>query len=168
MVTAAVSRARLIAETVLDPELPLLTLADLGVLREVSDVDGHVVVTITPTYSGCPAMQTMRDDLQHALGDAGFADAEVRTSLAPAWSTDWITDAGRDKLAAGGIAPPGRAPAPRSGPVPLTLQPIAPAVPCPLCGSRDTVETSRFGATSCKALRRCRSCGEPYEHIKEF
>lgn len=166
--TASASRAREIAETVLDPELPLLTLADLGVLREVFEVDGRVVVTITPTYSGCPAMHTMRDDLERSLRAAGFTDVAVRTSLAPAWSSDWITDAGRAKLAAAGIAPPGPAPGSRTGPVPLVLQPIRRGVPCPRCRSTGTVETSRFGATACKALRRCRSCGEPYEHVKEI
>jgi ring-1,2-phenylacetyl-CoA epoxidase subunit PaaD len=157
-----------VAETVTDPELPMLTLADLGVLRDVSEMDGRVVVSITPTYSGCPAMDTMRDDLVHALECAGYSDVEVRTVLRPPWSTDWISAPGRRKLAAAGIAPPGTAPASDGGPVPLTLGPPVREVRCPLCGSADTVEVSRFSATACKALRRCRSCAEPFEHVKEI
>lgn len=159
--------AREVAETVTDPELPMLTLADLGVLREVREEDGRVVVSITPTYTGCPAMDTMRDDLVHALRQAGFPDVEVRTVLRPAWSSDWITEEGRRKLAEAGIAPPGRAPR-RSGPVPLRLAPPAARVRCPRCGSADTEEVSRFGATACKALRRCRACHEPFEYVKEI
>ncbi|HST65828.1 MAG TPA: 1,2-phenylacetyl-CoA epoxidase subunit PaaD [Mycobacteriales bacterium] len=154
------------AEAVTDPELPMLTLADLGVLRGVrTEADGTVVVEITPTYSGCPAMGVMRADLVHALHRAGFPDVSVRTVLAPAWSSDWITPEGRRKLAAGGIAPPGPAPA-RTGPIPLLLGTRRTA-DCPLCGSADTEELSEFGATACKALRRCRACGEPFEHVKE-
>ncbi|WP_326955517.1 1,2-phenylacetyl-CoA epoxidase subunit PaaD [Amycolatopsis sp. NBC_01286] len=159
--------ASLVAATVTDPELPMLTLADLGVLRSVSEVDGRVVVAITPTYTGCPAMDTMRDDLEHALLGAGYADVEIRTQLAPSWTSDWITSEGRRKLAEAGIAPPGAAPR-RSGPIPLTLSAPVSSVPCPLCGSTDTEEQSRFGATACKALRRCRSCQEPFEHVKEI
>jgi len=162
MVTAAA-----VAATVTDPELPMLTLADLGVLRSVSESEGRVVVAITPTYTGCPAMDTMRDDLEHALVDAGFADVEIRTQLSPAWTSDWISASGREKLAAAGIAPPGAAPR-RSGPVPLTLSAPVSRVLCPLCGSADTEEQSRFGATACKALRRCRACLEPFEHVKEI
>jgi ring-1,2-phenylacetyl-CoA epoxidase subunit PaaD len=162
MVTAAA-----VAATVTDPELPMLTLADLGVLRSVSEEAGRVVVAITPTYTGCPAMDTMRDDLEHALLAAGFSDVEIRTQLAPAWTSDWISPSGREKLAAAGIAPPGAAPR-RSGPIPLTLSAPVSAVRCPLCGSPDTEEQSRFGATACKALRRCRACLEPFEHVKEI
>lgn len=160
--------ARAVAETVTDPELPMLTLADLGVLREVSEADGRVVVAITPTYTGCPAMDTMRDDLVRTLTDAGYGDVEVRTVLRPAWSSDWITDAGKRKLTAAGIAPPGTAPRYAHGPIPLTLEPPARRVSCPLCGSADTDEVSRFGATACRALRRCRACDEPFEHVKEI
>jgi len=160
--------ARAIAETVRDPELPMLTLADLGVLREVSESDGSVTVSITPTYTGCPAMDTMRDDLVHALRGAGYERVEVRTVLQPAWSTDWITESGRRKLAEAGIAPPGSAPRRTSGPIPLTLGPPARRVCCPRCGSADTELVSRFGATACKSLRRCSSCGEPFEHVKEI
>ncbi len=166
--TAVRTDPRAVAETVTDPELPALTLADLGVLRDVREQDGTVVVEITPTYSGCPAMGVMRADLLHALHRAGFADVEVRTVLSPAWSTDWITEAGRHKLAAAGIAPPGRAPVRGPGPIPLQLGPTRRTASCPLCGSADTEETSEFGATACKALRRCRNCGEPFEHVKEI
>jgi ring-1,2-phenylacetyl-CoA epoxidase subunit PaaD len=160
---------RSVAETVTDPELPMLTLADLGVLREVrTEAGGAVVVEITPTYSGCPALGTMRADLVRALHAAGFRDVDVRTVLSPAWSTDWISDAGRAKLAAGGIAPPGRAPARSPGPVPLQLGPSRRTAACPQCGSPDTVEQSEFSGTACKALRRCRACGEPFEHLKEI
>ena len=158
-----------VAARVTDPELPMVTLADLGVLRSVRiDDDGAVIVEITPTYTGCPAMGVMRADLVHALHRAGFGDVEVRTVLSPAWSTDWISDEGRRKLAAGGIAPPGKAPVRTSGPVPLNLGPTRRTASCPLCGSADTEELSEFGATACKALRRCRSCREPFEHLKEI
>ncbi|MQA60672.1 MAG: phenylacetate-CoA oxygenase subunit PaaJ [Actinophytocola sp.] len=160
--------ARAVAETVTDPELPMLTLADLGVLREVTESEGAVVVTITPTYTGCPAMDTMRDDLVRELHAAGYHDVDVRTVLHPAWSTDWITDAGRRKLAEAGIAPPGSAPKRAAGPIPLTLGPPVRRVRCPRCDSPDTDEISRFSATACKALRRCRACSEPFEHFKEF
>ncbi|TKG70762.1 1,2-phenylacetyl-CoA epoxidase subunit PaaD [Prauserella endophytica] len=159
--------AQAVASRVTDPELPMLTLADLGVLREVSEEDGKVVVAITPTYSGCPAMDTMRDDLVHALRAAGYAEVEVRTVLRPAWSSDWITEDGRRKLAEAGISPPGAAPR-RSVPVPLTLGPPARRVRCPRCGSAETERLSEFGATACKALHRCRACREPFEHVKEI
>jgi ring-1,2-phenylacetyl-CoA epoxidase subunit PaaD len=158
-----------VAATVTDPELPTLTLADLGVLRDVRvEDDGTVVVEITPTYTGCPAMGVMRADLVHALHRAGFADVDVRTVLSPAWTTDWITEAGRRKLAEAGIAPPGEAPVRSPGPVPLQLGPTHRSASCPLCGSADTEELSEFGATACKALRRCRACREPFEHVKEI
>ena len=158
---------RAVAETVTDPELPMLTLADLGVLRDVRVSGDTVVVEITPTYSGCPAMGVMRADLVHALHAAGFGAVDVRTVLAPPWSTDWITAEGRRKLAEAGIAPPGPAPARGPGPVPLELGAGRRAA-CPLCGSADTEEISEFGSTACKALRRCRSCREPFEHVKEI
>jgi ring-1,2-phenylacetyl-CoA epoxidase subunit PaaD len=165
---APAAHARAIAETVTDPELPLLTLADLGVLRDVRIVKGTVVVEITPTYTGCPAMGVMRADLVHALHSAGFPDVDVRTVLSPAWTTDWITADGHRKLAAAGIAPPGKAPTRSAGPIPLQLGPPRRTVACPLCGSADTEEISEFSATACKALHRCRSCREPFEHVKEI
>ena len=153
-----------VAASVTDPEMPMLTLEDLGVLRSVSEEDGRVVVTITPTYSGCPAMATMRDDLVHRLADAGF-EAEVRVSLSPAWSSDWITPAGRESLARYGISPPGAVP---TGPVALSLLPTRRALSCPRCGSSEVELTSEFGPTACKALYRCTSCLEPFEHVKEI
>ncbi|NKZ07827.1 1,2-phenylacetyl-CoA epoxidase subunit PaaD [Actinomadura latina] len=159
--------ARAIAETVTDPELPMLTLAELGVLRDVTEDTGRVEVTITPTYTGCPALDTMRADLRSRLADAGYTDVQVRTVLHPPWTTDWISDAGRRKLHEAGIAPPGAAPHRPSGPIPLSLGPTR-RVRCPRCGSADTVELSRFGATACKSLRRCDACREPFEHFKEI
>lgn len=161
------ARARRVAERVPDPELPMLTLADLGVLRGVEvGADGTVVASLTPTYSGCPAMAEMRADVAARLREAGYERVEIRTVLDPPWSSDWITESGRRKLTEYGIAPPG--PAPRGGPVPLVLSPSRPAVPCPRCGSAETEETSRFAATSCKALWRCRACREPFEYVKEI
>ncbi|AZQ32973.1 phenylacetate-CoA oxygenase subunit PaaJ [Streptomyces cyaneochromogenes] len=161
-------RARHVAEQVPDPELPMLTLADLGVLRGVElTEDGTVVARLTPTYSGCPAMAEMRADVAARLRDAGYERVEIRTVMDPPWTSDWITPAGRRKLAEHGIAPPG--PAPRgAGPVPLVLSPTRHTVSCPRCGSADTEETSRFAATSCKALWRCRACREPFEYVKEI
>jgi ring-1,2-phenylacetyl-CoA epoxidase subunit PaaD len=166
-----VPAARQIAEAVADPELPMLTLADLGILRDVSLDSGRIVVTITPTYSGCPALREIARDLQHQLSQAGFAGAAVRTQLAPAWTSDWITPEGHRKLRAAGIAPP--RPAPGSlragGPVPLNLTATPRGgVTCPRCGSPDTVQTAAFGATACKALLRCNTCREPFEYVKEF
>jgi ring-1,2-phenylacetyl-CoA epoxidase subunit PaaD len=159
-------RARHIAAQVPDPEMPMLTLADLGVLREVEvSEDGTVVASLTPTYSGCPAMAEMRAEVAARLTDAGYARVEIRTVLTPPWSSDWITPAGRAKLAEHGIAPPGAAP---RGPMVLTLSPTRRTVPCPRCGATDTEETSHFAATSCKALWRCRTCREPFEYVKEI
>ena len=155
-----------VAASVLDPEVPVLTIADLGILRDVEDTGDGVVVTITPTYSGCPAMATMRDDLVHRLRDAGYADVRVRVELTPAWSSDWISAEGRRKLAEHGISPPGAAPT--AGPVVLNLLPTRRAIACPRCGSADVELTSEFGATACKALYRCTTCLEPFEHVKEI
>lgn len=156
---------RTAVEDVPDPEIPVVTIADLGILRDVSvRDDGHVTVTITPTYSGCPAMDAIRADVAVRLHDAGYRDVTIETVLAPAWTTDWITDRGRQRLEEYGIAPPtGHRPAGRAatGPVPLDL-----TVRCPWCGSSDTRELSRFGSTSCKALWRCQNCREPFDHFK--
>ncbi|GIE48803.1 phenylacetate-CoA oxygenase subunit PaaJ [Amorphoplanes nipponensis] len=160
--------AAAVAARVTDPEMPMLTLADLGILRAVDESADGVVVTITPTYSGCPAMQTIRDDLTAALREAGYPRVEVRTVLTPAWTTDWISAAGRDKLAAAGISPPGAAPRRAAGPVPLTLAPSRRAVSCPQCGHPDTEEIAAFSATACRSLRRCPVCREPFEHVKEI
>jgi ring-1,2-phenylacetyl-CoA epoxidase subunit PaaD len=159
-----VSGARAAVASVVDPEIRAVTIEELGILRDVREEPGggRVTVTITPTYSGCPAMDVIRADIRAALRAAGHPDTEVVTVLRPAWTTDDITESGRAKLAAAGIAPPGPA-GPGSGPtrVPLTL-----TVRCPHCGSAHTEEISRFGSTACKALWRCRGCAEPFEHIK--
>jgi len=159
--------AREAAAAVPDPELPMLTVADLGILRDVTAEGDAVVVTITPTYSGCPAMREIAHDLRARLGLAGFADVTVRTALAPAWTSDWITAEGRRKLREAGVAPPGPAPAVPSGPVALTLGLAGrEAVSCPRCGSADTTRTAAFSGTACKALYRCQACREPFEHVK--
>lgn len=157
-----------VAAMVPDPELPMVTLADLGILRSVEQQDGTVTVTITPTYSGCPAMREIAHDLRHQLTRAGFADVTVKTSLAPAWSSNWITDAGRAKLADAGIAPPNPAGPRAAGPIPLSLTVRRRTVACPRCASTDTRETSAFSATACKALYRCDACDEPFEYVKEI
>ncbi len=160
-------RARTIAASVTDPEMPMLTLEDLGVLRSVSlDQDGTTIVTITPTYSGCPAMATMRDDLVHRLEDQGMR-AVVRVSLSPAWSSDWITPRGRQTLVDHGISAPSRT-RQKVGPVAISLLPTRRELACPRCGSADVGLTSEFGPTACKAIYRCASCLEPFEHVKEI
>ena len=163
--------ARRVAGAVLDPEVPVLTIEDLGVLRDLTiDAGGAVEVTITPTYSGCPAMDAIRADIVVALAAHGYHDVAVRTELAPAWTTDWMSEDGRRKLREYGIAPPGpggAGPA-RSGPVPITLGPLRPAAACPRCGSPDTRLLSRFSSTACKALRSCNACLEPFDHFKEL
>ena len=155
-------RARDLAAAVLDPELPMVTIEDLGILREVTEDDqGRVHVTITPTYSGCPAMETIREDLVASLTLAGYRHVDVEFVLSPAWSTDDVTEEGRAKLARAGIAPPGPLGARPDGPVALAL-----SVRCPQCGSLDTRESSRFGSTACKSLWVCRACREPFDHFK--
>jgi ring-1,2-phenylacetyl-CoA epoxidase subunit PaaD len=157
------SDAWTVAATVVDPEIPVLTIEDLGILREVRVTDDVAEVTITPTYSGCPAMDAIRDDLERALTDAGYRAVRVQLTLSPAWTTDWMSEAGKQKLQKYGIAPPsGRARvAGASGPVAVKL-----AVKCPHCNSLNTRELSRFGSTSCKALYECRDCLEPFDYFK--
>ncbi|TDT85957.1 ring-1,2-phenylacetyl-CoA epoxidase subunit PaaD [Arthrobacter sp. AG258] len=153
-----------IAATVVDPEIPVLTIADLGILRKVdAGTDGSVTVTITPTYSGCPAMDAIRDDLYTAFKKEGYWDVHVDLVLAPAWTTDWMTEAGKQKLQEYGIAPPsGHSKAGgHSGPIRLSL-----AVKCPQCNSLNTKELTRFGSTSCKALYVCQDCKEPFDYFK--
>ena len=159
MVTA-LARARSAAESVVDPELPMLTLADLGVLRDVALDGDRVRVAIAPTYSGCPAVAEMRADVVTRLRAAGFPDVDVRVELSPPWSTDDITEHGRTLLAQHGIAPPGNRPVA----VQLGVRLAAPA--CPQCGSHRTEVTSAFGPTPCTALCRCLDCREPFEHMK--
>jgi ring-1,2-phenylacetyl-CoA epoxidase subunit PaaD len=178
MVTLTPLEAELleIAGSVPDPELPVLTLQELGVLRAVHVCDADAVeVELTPTYTGCPAVEAMSLDIERALREHGVRDVTVRTVLTPAWSTDDITAEGRRKLREFGIAPPRTRSA--SEPVPLTLGPTRthtsedPAVDpvrCPHCGSADTELLSRFSSTACKALRRCLACREPFDHFKEL
>ena len=148
------------AASVCDPEIPVLTIADLGVLREVSvGADASVEVAITPTYSGCPAMHMIALEVATALARAGIANVRVRTVLSPAWTTDWLSDAGRRKLREYGIAPPAQA----GGRAALFGED---AVACPHCGSSDTERLAEFGSTACKALWRCRTCREPFDHFK--
>lgn len=162
---AELDRATAVAAAVVDPEIPVITIGDLGVLRSVRlRDDGAVLVEITPTYSGCPALDVIATDVEQQLRSAGFGTVVVSTVLAPAWSTDEITPAGRQALADYGIVPP--APTTHSaaagrGPTPVEL-----GVRCPQCSSIETVQTSRFSATACKALWRCRSCREPFELFK--
>jgi len=161
MVTRDRTHAWAVAATVTDPEVPVLTIEDLGVLRAVEVSGDRAVVTLTPTYSGCPALDTMRDDVILALTAAGYGPVEVRATLSPAWTTDWMTDAGKRKLTEYGIAPPTGRAGVRQGLVRLQL-----AVKCPRCGSLDTREVAHFGSTSCKALYECRACLEPFDHFK--
>jgi ring-1,2-phenylacetyl-CoA epoxidase subunit PaaD len=157
----ASARAWDIAATVLDPEVPVLTIEDLGVLREAT-VDGSAVrVVLTPTYSGCPAIDQMRDDVATRLREAGFEQVRVEYTLAPAWSTDWMSDAGKRKLEEYGIAPPNARSDARKGPIPVQI-----GVKCPRCHSLHTREVSRFGSTSCKALYQCLACDEPFDYFK--
>ena len=159
-------RLRDLVGEVCDPELPPLTLADLGILRSVERRDDTVVVTVTPTYSGCPAVEVIEDEIRAVLDAAGCVDAEIERSLTPAWSSDWITDEGRWKLSASGIAPPQPV---ASGPVPVAIgRKQGRGVACPRCGSVDTVEVSPFGSTACKALHRCNTCAEPFDYFKDF
>jgi ring-1,2-phenylacetyl-CoA epoxidase subunit PaaD len=160
VVNAASLRERALAalQAVTDPEIPVLTIADLGILREVSVHDDMVEVTITPTYSGCPAMNMIALDIETALARAGIA-ARIRTSLTPAWTTDWLTDAARVKLAAYGIAPPEHTASRRA-----LFGEARPT--CPRCGSAETELISAFGSTACKSLHRCRACREPFDAFK--
>lgn len=170
-----VERARAAAASVLDPEVPVLTVEDLGVLRDVTLADdGSVDVVITPTYSGCPAMAAIESDVRQAVTAAGFPVVRIRTVLSPAWTTDWMSEAGRRKLAAYGIAPPSPRGPGHAGPVSLTLgqrpalQPDQqrPALQCPQCGSADVRELAHFGSTACKSLWQCVTCREPFDHFK--
>lgn len=167
---ATMTRAHAVAASITDPELPMLTLEDLGVLRGVREErngpNTTVVVTITPTYSGCPAMATMRDDLVHRLTEAGY-DARVEVSLTPAWTSDWITERGKRALRDHGFSAPGPA-LHASGPIALNLMPTRRNLRCPRCTSTHVQLTSEFGATACKALYRCTACLEPFEHVKEI
>ena len=144
-----------------DPEIPVISVTELGIVRDVQVADDGVEVIVTPTYSGCPATEAIEKSIREALTAAGAREVRVRTQLAPAWTTNWITPAAHEKLRAYGIAPPGDAAA--GGARPLAF---VPRVCCPLCASSDTERLSQFGATACKALYRCRTCREPFEYFK--
>jgi ring-1,2-phenylacetyl-CoA epoxidase subunit PaaD len=171
MVTVQVEHARAVSCAVADPELPVVTIGDLGIVRDVDiDAQGCVHVVVTPTYSGCPATAVIRDDVVGALHEAGFDRVEVRTALAPAWTTDWITDAGRRKLAEHGIVPPSGVSAvvPASGGSAQRRVDLDLAMRCPRCGSLDTRLVSRFGSTACQAMYRCTTCLEPFDAVKPY
>ncbi|MEV6132201.1 1,2-phenylacetyl-CoA epoxidase subunit PaaD [Streptomyces violaceusniger] len=153
-----------LAGSVPDPELPMVSLAELGVMRGLRLLGpGRVEVELTPTYTGCPALESMATDIERLLHDHGVPEVAVRTVLSPPWTTDAISTEGRRKLAESGIAPPAPHRAAAGGPVPVAL-----AVRCPQCGSTETELLSRFSSTACKALRRCTACGEPFDHFKEL
>lgn len=153
------AQANAVLETVADPELPFLTVSDMGILRDVRIAGDTLEVAITPTYSGCPAMDIITLDISTALAKAGFHRVRINRVLSPAWTTDWLSAAAREKLRANGIAPPERAKGKRA----LFAEA---EVACPSCGSKSTGRVSEFGSTACKAQYRCRSCGEPFQYFK--
>ena len=147
------------AAAVVDPEIPVLSIADLGVLRDVQIVNGTAEATITPTYSGCPAMNLIALNVELALEEIGFVMPRIKTVLSPAWTTDWMTDEGKAKLRAYGVAPP-------NGKASRRALFGEDEVSCPRCKSANTERISEFGSTSCKALWRCRACAEPFDYFK--
>jgi ring-1,2-phenylacetyl-CoA epoxidase subunit PaaD len=159
--TAAIDEIYELLRNVTDPEIPVLTIADIGILRSVEEKDGRIIVTITPTYSGCPAMKTIEDDIRQTLDEAGYAAVEINTILSPAWTTDWLSDEGRRKLEAYGIAPPAHTTADKK-----VLIGTAKEVRCPRCKSTHTEMKSQFGSTACKALYVCLDCKEPFDYFK--
>lgn len=150
-----------ILDQVMDPEIPVLSLVDLGVVREASIENGVPTVTITPTYSGCPAMKVMEEEIEAVLQGAGFESCKIETILSPAWSTDWITEKGRKELQDYGIAPPEQATSDKNAILGHPKQ-----VTCPRCKSRETKMLSQFGSTPCKALYQCNDCKEPFDYFK--
>jgi ring-1,2-phenylacetyl-CoA epoxidase subunit PaaD len=165
--TATIEEVWAALEDLADPEIPVISLRDLGILRDVRTGTEGLEVVITPTYSGCPAMGQIEDDLRSTLKNRGIP-ARVVTQLAPAWTTDWITDAGKERLRAYGIAPPHATPAGGSVVRFIARPAAAETVPCPRCGSANTVETAHFGSTACKALYRCQDCREPFDYFKPY
>ena len=161
MVAAAADILALLRE-VKDPELPMLDVVELGIVRDVQATDAGVRVDITPTYSGCPALKTIEDDIVAALAGHGFVDVEVRTVYTPAWTTDWLSAEAKETLRVAGIAPPGQ----------VEVEPLvmltrsARATVCPFCGSSNTEERSEFGSTACKAIHFCNSCRQPFDRFK--
>ena len=165
-VSPSLSREQALAvlDEVMDPEVPVLSVVDLGIVRDVTvEADGAVTVRVTPTYSGCPAMQVIEREIVAALQEAGFARARIETVYQPAWTTDWITTEGRDRLREYGIAPPG--PRPASDELVPLLRAL-PSLACPFCGSRNTERKSEFGSTACKAVWMCHACRQPFEEFK--
>lgn len=152
-----------VLEAVPDPEIPVISVTELGIVREVRARDGGLHVVVTPTYSGCPATEVIAQSIHDALVAAGAGAVEVETRLAPAWTTDWIAEPAKEKLRAYGIAPPSGDSA-VGGAQPIRFVPRKLA--CPRCGSTDTTRLSQFGSTACKALYRCQSCLEPFEYFK--
>jgi ring-1,2-phenylacetyl-CoA epoxidase subunit PaaD len=164
------ARVWALLEPLTDPEIPVITLRELGILREVRDsADGSdLQVVITPTYSGCPAMGQIEDDVKAALNAHGIA-AQVITQLSPVWTTDWMVPAAKEKLRAYGIAPPHACEAQTSSVVQFAARtPHAMSVACPQCGSVNTTETSHFGSTACKAMYKCLDCLEPFDYFKPY
>jgi ring-1,2-phenylacetyl-CoA epoxidase subunit PaaD len=160
--TTQIELIKEILEAVTDPEIPVLTIGDMGIIRDINvDENDKVTVTITPTYTGCPAMDMITVNIKAALEDAGFMNTEVLTVLSPEWTTDWISEAGKKKLREYGIAPPAEKTTDTS-----YLTGKSPAVACPLCGSVNTEMVSRFGSTPCKSLYRCKDCLEPFDYFK--
>ena len=149
---------------VVDPEIPVVSIVELGIVRNVEHADGEWVVTLTPTYSGCPATRVIEDDVRAAVSAATAAPLRIATTLAPAWSTDWIAPEAKRKLADAGIAPPHLRVAAGHA-VPVSFHRVTP-VRCPNCGSLRTVELARFGSTACKSQYRCSECLEPFDHFK--
>ena len=158
------ARAWAVLQQVPDPEVPAISVCDLGIVREVVAEDGAVSVVLTPTYSGCPATEVIEQNVRGALQAAGFSPVTITTRRAPAWTTDWITGDGRRKLREYGIAPPTGQAAVHDGPRPIRV--MSRNVDCPRCGSAQTEKLSAFGSTACKALYRCLACREPFEHFK--
>jgi len=158
--SATAARGWQLLEEVPDPEIPVLSVVDLGIIRAVDESpDGRsVTVTVTPTYSGCPATEVIMRDVRTAL-EASYDDVDVRTQLSPAWTTDWLSDKGKEKLHGFGIAPP-------SGRTTLPLVDVGAPAACPQCGSHEVEEIAAFGSTPCKALWRCTSCKEPFDYMK--
>jgi ring-1,2-phenylacetyl-CoA epoxidase subunit PaaD len=162
-VTSAVREIHQLVKNVPDPEIPVLTLSDLGILRTVESAeDGHVVITLTPTYSGCPAIDPIRDEVKRVVADAGHENVEIRMVLAPAWTTDWISEEAREKLLAYGIAPPDPTAAHATCPLPARRP------RCPRCGSQDTRVVSAFGSTPCQSQHVCNDCLEPFDRFKSI
>ena len=153
-------------EGIADPEIPAVSIVDLGIVREIAVEGGRLTVTLTPTYSACPAIDLIVATVVDTMRRAGH-DADVRLRLAPAWSTDWITPGGRARLEAYGIAPPGAAAVPEASPLRFHPRRVAQHAPaCPRCKSEDTEQLSAFGSTACKSLWRCRACREPFDYFK--